>query len=154
MCYPKPKPGAWWSPHHLRIIGCRAGLQKTLCSSINPNGADRWENDYENDAAACSFEENLLLGEVESSFPRPETSALVLQKPNPSVLGLQCLLLRAVLEELLCSRVTALHPFFLKEVDVLSLCLAWYSWKETSWQCWQLLDVLWTCLCTSSLSNS
>lgn len=44
----------WRFSDCLGIAGYKVVLQMTVCSSANPNAADRWENDSENDAAACS----------------------------------------------------------------------------------------------------
>lgn len=44
----------WRFSDRLGIAGYKVVLQTTARSSANPNAADRWENDSENDAAACS----------------------------------------------------------------------------------------------------
>lgn len=44
----------WRFSDRLGIAGYKVVQQMTVCSSANSNAADRWENDSENDAAACS----------------------------------------------------------------------------------------------------
>lgn len=44
----------WRFNDRLGIAGYKVVQQTTARSSANPNAADRWENDSENDAAACS----------------------------------------------------------------------------------------------------